>query len=467
MSLSVVILAAGKSTRFHSKTPKVLHPIGERPMIDYPLSVAEALSSQPPVIVVGEETEEAIESWAGNRAEYVFQEERLGTGHAVLQARSLLENQSDCILTLYGDMPLLREKTLAKLIHLRHQKDAAMAMVTVIRDNPMGFGRVLRDEDGYVLRVVEEPEATKEQLAIRELNAGIYVFKGDLLWSNLTRLEPSPEKGEIYLTDMVERLVNAGHHVVDLVLNDPTETMGVNTRVDFAAALAALRQRINEQWMLKGVTMIDPATTYIGPKVTIGMDTVIYPNTSLRGETIIGEDCEIGPHSVLEDTEIGNRCRVTASVLEQAVMDDDSDIGPFSHLRKGAHVGQGAHVGNFGEIKNSTLGRGAKMGHVSYLGDATIGEEANIGAGTITCNFDGQRKHPTEIGDHAFIGSGSMLVAPLTIGPRAKTGAGSVVTHDLPADTLAYGVPARPKQQSDRSDQQEENSERSRDAPTR
>jgi bifunctional UDP-N-acetylglucosamine pyrophosphorylase/glucosamine-1-phosphate N-acetyltransferase len=327
----------------------------------------------------------------------------------------------------------------------------------VIRDNPRGFGRVLRDEKGYVLRVVEEPEATPDQLAIRELNAGIYVYRSDFLWPNLTRLEPSAEKGEIYLTDMVELAVKEGLHVTDLVLDDPTETMGVNTRVDFAAALAAHRERINERWMLQGVTLIDPMTTYIGPKVDIGQDTVIYPNTHLRGETVIGDGCEIGPNSLLENTQVGNHCRVSVSVLEEAVMDDNSDVGPFSHLRKGAHVGEGAHVGNFGEIKNSTLGRGVKMGHVSYLGDAIIGEDVNIGAGTITCNFDGQRKHQTEIGDEAFIGSGSMLVAPLCIGPRAKTGAGSVVTRDLPEDTLVYGVPARPRKRSKL--QEEENSD--------
>lgn len=448
MSLSVVILAAGKSTRFRSSTPKVLHPIGERPMIEYSLRLAEALSDHPPVLVVGEETAEPIRSWAGDRAHYVYQERRLGTGHAVLQAREALEHQTDAVLTLYGDMPLLQQETLESLIQLHHRTSAIMAMVTVIRDNPRGFGRVLRDEGGSVMRVVEEPEATPEQLTIRELNAGIYVYDSDFLWQNLPRLEPSAEKGEIYLTDMVELAVNAGHHVADLVLEDPTETMGVNTRVDFAAALEALRQRINERWMLEGVTLIDPATTYIGPQVTIGMDTVIYPNTSLRGGTTIGENCEIGPNSLVVDTQIGHRCQVLASVLEEALMEDDSDIGPFSHLRKGAYVSKGAHVGNFGEIKNSTLGRGAKMGHMSYLGDATVGEDVNIGAGTITCNFDGQRKHPTTIGDQAFIGSGSMLVAPLNIGARAKTGAGSVVTHDLPEDTLAYGVPARPKKPS-------------------
>jgi bifunctional UDP-N-acetylglucosamine pyrophosphorylase/glucosamine-1-phosphate N-acetyltransferase len=434
-------------------------------MIDYPLHLAESLSSRPPVIVVGEETDKAIRSWAGDRAHYVFQEQRLGTGHAVLQARSHLENKTDCVLTLYGDMPLLRQETLEELIRLYHDSDAAMAMVTVIRENPRGFGRVLRDEDGFVLRVVEEPEATSKQLAIRELNAGIYVFKSEFLWPNLPQLEPSAEKGEIYLTDMVELAVRKGHHVVDLVLDDPTETMGVNTRIDFAAALGALRKRINEHWMLRGVTLIDPATTYIGPNVTIGRDTVIYPNTSIRGETNIGENCEIGPNSLLVDTQIGHRCRVLISVLEQAVMEANSDIGPYSHLRKGAHVSEGAHVGNFGEIKNSTLGPGAKMGHVSYLGDATVGGEANIGAGTITCNFDGHTKHPTEIGEQAFIGSGSMLVAPLHIGPRAKTGAGSVVTHDLPADTLAYGVPARPKQPSDRSGEQEDECESSSGDP--
>ncbi len=445
MSLSVVILAAGKSTRFRSAVPKVLHTFGERPMIQYNLDLAAGLSDLPPVLVVGEETEAPLRAWAGDQVRYVYQAQRLGTGHAVLQARELLHGTADQVLVLYGDMPLLRLATLQQLVHLQAERHAALAMVTVVRDESQGFGRVLRDSEGRVIGVVEEPEATAEQLAIREYNAGIYVYDADFLWNTLPLVRPSATKGEIYLTDMVELASRQGRLVADLIVEDVTEAMGINTRADLADALAVMRRRINLDWMLAGVTLVDPSTAYIGPDVRIGTDTTILPNTHLRGKTIIGQSCKIGPNAVLESSTVGDRCTVIASVLEYAEMEHDSEIGPFSHLRKGARICTGAHVGNFGELKNSTLGPGAKMGHFSYLGDATVGANANIGAGTITCNFDGVNKHPTEIGDDAFIGSDSLLVAPVRVGRGAKTGAGSVVTHDVPDDTLVYGVPARPR----------------------
>jgi len=444
MTLAVVILAAGKSTRFKSATPKVLHEFGERPMIESSLDLATQLSDFPPVLVVGAETEAPLREWAGDRARFVFQAERLGTGHAVLQARPLLEGTADRVLVLYGDMPLLRLSTLQRLVALQEEHSAAMAMVTIIRDESQGFGRVLRDADGNVVQVVEEPEATPEQLKIRELNAGLYVYDADFLWKHLPKVTPSAKKGEIYLTDMAELAASTGLKAVPLVLEDPTEAMGINTRVNFASAQAVLRRRINEARMLAGATLIDPATTYIGPDVALGRDTVVLPNTHLRGTTQIGEGCEIGPNTIIVDSVIGDRCRVTASVIESSEMEHDSDIGPFSHLRPGAHVCTGAHIGNFAEMKKSTLGPGSHMGHFSYLGDATIGEHVNIGAGTITCNYDGKQKHPTIIEGHAFIGSDSLLIAPVHIGEHAKTGAGSVVTHDVPARTIVYGVPARP-----------------------
>lgn len=447
MALAVVILAAGKSTRFKSQTPKVLHPFGERPLIAASLMLAEQLSEAPPVLVVGEETDAPLRRWASDRARFVYQERRLGTGHAVLQARSLLAETADRVLVLYGDMPLLRLNTLQRLVDLQRAESAAISLLTVIRDISQGFGRVLRDADGRVVGVVEEPEATREQLAIRELNAGIYVFDADFLWNGLPQLRPSPEKGEIYLTDMVELAAQSGHSIADLVVDDSTEVLGINTRVDYAEAISVLRTRINEQWMLAGVTLIDPATTYIGPQVTIGPDTILLPNTHLRGKTAVGEGCEIGPNTLIDQSIIGDRCRVIASTLEHAEMEADSDIGPFSHLRPGAYVCSGAHIGNFAELKNSTLGRDSHMGHFSYLGDTTAGEHVNIGAGTITCNYDGQQKHPTIIEDHTFIGSDSLLIAPVHVGKGAKTGAGSVVTRDVPPYTLVYGVPARPKRQ--------------------
>jgi bifunctional UDP-N-acetylglucosamine pyrophosphorylase / glucosamine-1-phosphate N-acetyltransferase len=444
VTLAVVILAAGKSTRFKSATPKVLHEFGERPMIESSLNLAAQISDVPPVLVVGAETEVPLREWAGDRARFVFQAERLGTGHAVLQTRPLLEGTADRVLVLYGDMPLLQLSTLQQLIALQEKDDAAMAMVTIIRDESQGFGRVLRNADGNVVQVVEEPEATPEQLKIRELNAGLYVYDAEFLWTYLPKVSPSAKKGEIYLTDMAELAASAGLKALPLVLEDPTEAMGINTRLNFASAQAVLRRRINEACMLAGATLVDPATTYIGPNVALGRDTMVLPNTHLRGTTRIGEGCEIGPNTIIADSVIGDRCRVTASVIESSEMEHDSDIGPFSHLRPGACVCTGAHIGNFAEMKESTLGPGSHMGHFSYLGDATIGEHVNIGAGTITCNYDGKQKHQTVIEGHAFVGSDSLLIAPVHIGEHAKTGAGSVVTHDVPARTIVYGVPARP-----------------------
>ncbi|MBN2003533.1 MAG: bifunctional UDP-N-acetylglucosamine diphosphorylase/glucosamine-1-phosphate N-acetyltransferase GlmU [Anaerolineae bacterium] len=447
MKLTVVILAAGKSTRFKSKISKVLYPLAGRPMLSYLFDTAEQITSDPPVLVVGPDMEAEIRAWAGDRARYVIQHERLGTGHAVMQTRAILEGRTDQLLILYGDGPLLRATTLQKLAALQNVNQAAIAMMTLISDTPRGFGRILRDANGRLRGIVEEADATAEQLAIRELNPGIYIFDADFLWPALTRLTPSPAKGEYYLTDLVSLAAQDGLPLVGTPFDDPDEAIAVNTRVDLAAAEVALRKRIAQHWMLSGVTLLDPATTYIDADVTIGQDTVIYPNTHLRGATAIGEDCAIGPNTIIENCSIANRCKVLASVLEEAVMEEDSAIGPFGHLRKGARLCQGAHMGNFGEIKNGTLGPGAKMGHFSYLGDAEIGARSNIGAGTITCNFDGQHKHRTVVEEDVFIGSDTLLVAPLCIGEGAKTGAGSVVTHDVPPHTLVYGVPARPRKQ--------------------
>ncbi len=443
MSLSVVILAAGLSTRFKSATPKVLHPIGGKPLLGYSLDLAQKLTPTPPVIVVGPETEAEIRAWAGERAQLVVQQARLGTGHALMQAETALKDCAEHILVLYGDMPLLQEATLQRMIEQHTEAAATLTLMTVRRDNPQGFGRIVRDDAGNVQAIVEEAEATPAIAAIRELNVGIYLFDAAYLWSHLSRLTPSPRKGEYYLTDLISMAVAEQLPIASLRADNVEETLGINTRVDLALAAQALQRRINTHWMLAGVTLEDPDTTYIAPDVMIGGDTIILPNTHLRGQTSIGAACEIGPNTVIEDCTIGDRCRVTASFLEQAIMEDDSNIGPFGHLRKGAKLCRGAHMGNFGEMKNSTLGPGAKMGHFSYLGDATIGAEANIGAGTITCNYDGQRKHPTVVEAGAFIGSDTMLVAPVHIGAGAKTGAGAVVTSDIPPHSVAYGVPAR------------------------
>jgi bifunctional UDP-N-acetylglucosamine pyrophosphorylase/glucosamine-1-phosphate N-acetyltransferase len=290
--------------------------------------------------------------------------------------------------------------------------------------------------------VVEEAEATPDQLSIRELNAGVYCFTAGWLWPALSRI-PISSKGEYFLTDLVAIAAAEGLPVQSISTDNPGEALGINNRIHLAEAEAILRQRTNEAWMLSGVTLIDPLSTYIETGVEIGPDTIIYPNTYLQGGTKIGQACTIGPNSTLRDTRVGDRCTVFASVAEKAVLEDDVDIGPYAHLRKGAHLARGVHMGNFGEVKNSYLGPGTKMGHFSYVGDTTTGEKVNIGAGTITCNYDGEKKSHTEIGAGAFIGSDTMLVAPVELGEGARTGAGAVVTKDVPSYTLAVGVPAR------------------------
>jgi bifunctional UDP-N-acetylglucosamine pyrophosphorylase/glucosamine-1-phosphate N-acetyltransferase len=315
-------------------------------------------------------------------------------------------------------------------------------MTSVIGEVPRGFGRVLRDARGGVRAIVEEADATPEQLAIREYNVSAYCFDAAWLWENLSQIQLSA-KNEYYLTDLVEIAIQHGHKIESLVVPDPAEALGINTRIDLAAAEFAMRARINQRWMLAGVTLLDPATIIIEPDVTIGQDTILYPNTALRGSTHIGEDCKIGPNTTLADTEVGNATLIRDSVAEYARVGNRVTIGPFCHLRKGAELMDDVHMGIFGEVKSSTLGENVKMGHFSYIGDAKIGANVNIGAGTITCNFDGEKKNSTEIGEGAFIGSDTMLVAPLKIGKHAKTGAGSVVTHDVPDGALVLGVPAR------------------------
>ena len=444
MRLAHVILAAGKGTRMKSRLPKVLHPVLDKPMILYAVETALRVAPQPPVLVVGHGADQ-VQAVVGDRARYVVQEEQLGTGHAVLQARPLLEGNVDAVLVTYGDMPLLRAETLRHLVQEHVRTQATITMLTAVLDDPHGYGRILRDDAGYVVGIVEEADATPEQRAIRELNVGIYVFDASWLWQNLPLVQPSPVKGEYYLTDLVGMAVEQGRLVHALPVKDREEILGVNTRVHLAEVTRALQRRINEQWMLAGVTMIDPNTTYIGTDVHLAPDVVLHPHTYIYGETVIGEGTEVGPQTYIYSCQVGKRCRVFYSVLEHATLEDEVDIGPFGHLRKGAHLARGVHMGNFGEVKNSYLGPGTKMGHFSYVGDAEIGANVNIGAGTITCNYDGRQKHKTIIEDDVFIGSDTMLVAPVRIGRGAKTGAGSVVTRDIPPYTLAYGVPARPK----------------------
>ncbi len=443
MNLATVILAAGQGTRMKSDIAKVLHPVGGKAMVIRAVETAERLSEHLPVLIVGYGAD-AVCTAVGDRAQFVTQVEQLGTGHAVRQAEPLLRGKADIVVVFYADMPLLRGETLQRLVQAQTSNPGPITLLTVVANDPRGFGRITRGNGGAVTGIVEERECSPEQLLIQELNTGVYAFRGDWLWQNLARLVPK-SKGEYYLTDLVMFASAQGLPVVGLQSDDLDEVIGVNTRVHLAEAEAALRRRVAEHWMLEGVTMIDPATTYIHEDATIGRDTVIYPNTHIWGRTTIGAGCTIGPNAVIRDSTIGSECAVDGSVVDGSVLEDHVDVGPFAHLRKGTYLAEGVHMGNFGEVKNSRLGPGTRMGHFSYVGDAEIGAEVNIGAGAITCNYDGVNKHKTIIGDHAFIGSDTMLVAPVKVGSDARTGAGAVVTHDVPSGHIAVGVPARPR----------------------
>ena len=442
MKVTAVLLAAGQGTRMKSDLPKVLHPLCGKPMLWHVLEALKSAATEKPVVIVGHGAD-AVQNYLGESANCVLQEPQLGTGHAAMQAESLLEGKTDLVIVTYADMPLLRGETFQRLVETQRLNSGPLTLLTVIADNPRGFGRILRKPDGTVQAIVEEYVATPEQQEIKELNVGAYCFKADWLWEALHKIEKNPKKGEYYLTDIVEIAGQENVPVQAVVHDDFIETIGINTRVHLSEAEAAMRTRINREYMLNGVSMMNPADTYIDAGVKIGRDTLIMPNTYIHGATEIGEGNVIGPNAIIRNSKIGNRCKVLTAVMEGAILEDDVDMGPFARLRKGAHLMNHVHMGNFGEIKDSTLREGVKMGHFSYIGNADVGANTNIGAGTITCNYDGEKKHPTEIGEESFIGSDTMLVAPIKLGAGARTGAGAVVTKNVPDDTLVVGMPAR------------------------
>jgi bifunctional UDP-N-acetylglucosamine pyrophosphorylase/glucosamine-1-phosphate N-acetyltransferase len=441
MNCEVIVLAAGFGTRMKSKVPKVLHLLGGKPLVWWGVQTARGLTGKLPYVIVGP-NEPRLRELLKDQVHLVEQRERQGTGHAVLQACEALSGKSDLVLVTSADMPLLRQETLEGLVRAQEDHNGPMTLLSAQASKSRGFGRILRDREGRIREIVEEAHASAEELAVNEVNVGAYCFRADWLWENLRKLPLSP-KGEYYLTDMVALAVGQGQPVGWAMTSDEDEIIGINTREHLSEAHAALQRRINRAWMNSGVTIIDPTNVYIGPEVRLGMDTVIHPNTHLEGETVIGEGCTLGPNSIIRNTRTGDNCEIFMSVVSGATLEDEVDIGPFARLREGAYLCHGVHMGNFGEVKNSTLGPGVKMGHFSYVGDADIGENSNVSAGVITCNYDGTSKHHTEVGEDVFIGSDTMLVAPLRLGKGSRTGAGSVVTKDVPEDTLVAGVPAR------------------------
>ena len=442
MKVTAVLLAAGQGTRMKSNLPKVLHPLCGKPMIWHVLQALKSAATEKPVVVVGYGADQ-VKEYLGDSAECVLQEPQLGTGHAVMQAETLLRDKTDYVIVTYADMPLLRGEAFNQLLETQQPNPGPLTLMTVIADDPRGFGRIVRKPDGTVEAIVEEYVATEEQQKIKELNVGAYCFKSEWLWDALHRIQKNPKKGEYYLTDIVEVAVQDNLPVQAVVYQNLIETIGINTRVHLSEAEEAMRARINRAYMLDGVSITNPASVYIDVGVKIGRDTIIMPNTHIQGDTEIGEANVIGPNTIIRESKIGNRCKIVGSDVEGAVIEDDVDMGPFARLRKGAHLKSHVHMGNFGEVKDSTLHEGVKMGHFSYIGNAIVGANTNIGAGTITANYDGEKKNKTEIGEDVFIGSDTMLVAPLKLGDGARTGAGAVVTKNVPEDTLVVGMPAR------------------------
>ncbi|MBM3943263.1 MAG: UDP-N-acetylglucosamine diphosphorylase/glucosamine-1-phosphate N-acetyltransferase [SAR202 cluster bacterium] len=443
-----VVMAAGQGVRMKSRIPKVLHKLCGKELARYPVELLQSLGISKIVVVVSPHNADAVRALLGGQVEYAVQPAVLGTGDALGRAETLLRGQADHVLVQGGDAPLVRRETLERLMACHLEESNQMTLLSATGVVTQDLGRLLRDDQGRVVDIVEAKHWQGQGQAPAEVNAGVYCFDSPWLWRNLARVEPSPG-GERYLTTLVSLGAAGGARVQGVVTDDPSEALGINNRVQLAQLEAIQQQRIRERWMLAGVTITDPASTYIDAEVNIGQDTVILPNTHLQGKTSIGSDCTVGPGSVVRDTRVGDRCRITASVLEESTVEDEVDIGPFSHLRPGAYLECHVHIGNYVEVKNSRLGAGTASGHFSYLGDATIGEKVNIGAGTITCNYDGKNKLETHIGAGAFIGCDTMLVAPVTVGEDAKTGAGAVVTKDVPPGKLAVGVPARVREKGE------------------
>jgi bifunctional UDP-N-acetylglucosamine pyrophosphorylase/glucosamine-1-phosphate N-acetyltransferase len=455
LRVGVVILAAGQGARMRSHVPKVLHPVAGRPMVEHVLDVARRLHPAATVVVISPNTPRVRQALA--QAAVVEQAEQLGTGHAVLQARKALDGRAEQVLVLYGDTPLVRLETAQRL--LRQLEHATVAILTADLADPCGYGRVVRDgRDGAVSRVVEEAEANPEILQLNEINSGLMAFRADWLWQRLPELE-ARSNSEYYLTDLVELALREGRDVSALKTDQSTEALGINSQAQLADANRVAWDRATERLMQAGVTVLDRATTYVEQDVEVGVGSVIHPNTHLQGATRIGSDCQVGPNTIVVSSVIGDGCRVWSSVVEHSEIEANVHIGPFSHVRPGCYVEREAQLGNSTETKASRIGRGTQMHHFCYIGDAEVGEHVNVGAGTVTCNFDGRDKHRTVIGDNAFIGSDSMLVAPVRIGARARTGAGSVVTRDVPDDATVAGVPARTLSSSRASSGEPANSE--------
>jgi bifunctional UDP-N-acetylglucosamine pyrophosphorylase/glucosamine-1-phosphate N-acetyltransferase len=441
MKTTVVILAAGLGTRMRSRRAKVLHRAGGMALVEHVLDAARAVATKGRVVVVtGHQANEVEELLQPSGARFVRQLEQKGTGNALAVCRDEVARDGGLLMVLYGDTPLLSGETLRQLRDAQAGSDAAATLITTELADPTGYGRVVLDDSGAVRAIVEQKACAPEQLLIKQINSGIYCFRADLLWKYLDEVKPNNKANEYYLTDMAEILTRHGHRVLPLHIKDPSELLGINTRIELAEADRILRRRKADELMLSGVTIERPETVTIDERVSVGQDTVIEPFARLLGATEIGAECHIGAGAIVTSSALGDSVIIGPyTVISDSHIDPGARVGPFARLRMQARVGPDARVGNFVEMKKARLGAGAKSQHLAYLGDAEIGDRVNIGAGTITCNYDGQHKHNTRIGAGAFIGSNATLVAPVEIGADSYVGAGSVITDTVPPEALALG----------------------------
>ena len=436
MGLAVIILAAGEGTRMKSSHPKVLHELFGQPLINYAIVEAKKLKPEKVIIVVGHQAEKITPLLDGD-VEWVIQSEQLGTAHAVKMAESKLIDFDGTIMVTCADTPLIRHETLGKLLRLHKEEKASGTLLSADFSDSTGYGRVIRGADGMVKSIIEEKDATDDERKISEINSGFYCFEKQELFEAIEKIDCRNAQREFYLTDVVEILNNSGKRIAVHTVEDSSEVLGINSRRELAEAQKIMQTRINSRWMEDGVTFVAPDMTFVGPEVVIGPDTIIYPFSFLEGKTKIGKECRIGPSAHLIDMSVGDRVKMENVVAEESIVEDEVSLGPFCRLRSGTRIKRGARIGSYVELKKSQVGEDSKIPHLSYIGDATIGKNVNIGAGTITCNYDGAEKHPTVIEDGAFIGSDTMLIAPVKVGRNAVTGAGSAISEDVPEGSLA------------------------------
>ncbi|MDT8862644.1 bifunctional UDP-N-acetylglucosamine diphosphorylase/glucosamine-1-phosphate N-acetyltransferase GlmU [Alkalihalobacillus sp. MEB130] len=431
-----VILAAGQGTRMKSKLYKVLHPVCGKPMVQHVVDQVSSLGFEDKVAIVGFGAE-VVQQQLGNDVSYVVQEEQLGTGHAVMQAASILEGKEGTTVVLCGDTPLLTAETIDHLLTCHDKEKAKATILTAHAEDPTGYGRVIRNKDGLVERIVEHKDATEDERSVKEINTGTYCFDNAALFEALKKVGNDNVQGEYYLPDVIEILQKSGETISAYQTPSFNETLGVNDRVALAEAETIMKRRINEHWMRQGVTIVDPNNTYISTESSIGQDTILYPGTVIQGATVIGENCTIGPNSELKDSTIGNDTTIRQSVVHDSEVGNNVAIGPFAHIRPDSTISDDVRIGNFVEIKKAVMGPGSKASHLSYIGDAEVGKDVNFSCGAVTVNYDGKNKFKTVIEDGAFIGCNANLIAPVTVGKGALVAAGSTITDDVPGEALS------------------------------